>query len=73
MSKSTRSAITSQPAGQEELIDRELEDCFFASNSASAKDCTGTVVRGPKSTGVAEAYDEVYHYKPQVVEKPKKN
>lgn len=57
---------------QERLIDHELEDCFKAANCASATDCTGTVTRGPKSDGVAEAYDEVYHYKPQVPDELKK-
>ena len=57
---------------QHDLIDEELNDCFFASNAASARDCTGTVVRGPKSTGVSEAYDEVYHYKPQVADELKR-
>lgn len=51
---------------QKTLINRELDDCYNAANCASARDCTGTVVRGPQSDGVAEAYDEVYHYKPQV-------
>lgn len=51
---------------QKELIDREIEDCFDSANSISSQDCTGSVVRGPKSEGVANAYDEVYHYKPLV-------
>ena len=51
---------------QKKLRDRELDESFFLANCASAKDCTGTVVRGPKSDGVAKAYDEVYHYKPQI-------
>ena len=57
---------------QEKLREQELDDCFFASNCASARDCTGTVVRGPQSDGVAEAYDEVYHYKPQVPDELKR-
>ena len=51
---------------QKNLRERELDESFFLSNSVSARDCTGTVVRGPQSDGVAKAYDEVYHYKPQV-------
>ena len=62
--KENKPDITS--AEQKTLVNRELDDCFFAANTASARDCTGTVVRGPQSDGTAEAYDEVYHYKPQI-------
>lgn len=53
---------------QKKLINRELDQSFQQANAASAKDCTGTVVRGPLSTGMAEAYDDVYHFKPQIPE-----
>ncbi len=64
MKKKEKKTYTGKTSSQEQLQERQLDDCFFASNSASACDCTGTVVRGPQSDGVANAYDEVYHYQP---------
>ena len=53
---------------QEALRDKELDACFYAGNAASAKDCTGSVVRGPQSDGVGEAYNQVYHHKPKAAD-----
>ncbi|MBE5951447.1 MAG: hypothetical protein E7260_07595 [Lachnospiraceae bacterium] len=64
--KKERSGISAPE--QSDLIMRELDKSLLQSNAASATDCTGTVVRGPLSTGVAEAYDDVYHFKPQIPE-----
>lgn len=65
--KASKAAKTSSCStkDQKELRERELDNSLFTSNCASASDCTGTVVRGPQSDGVAKAYDEVYHYRPK--------
>lgn len=68
MNKNQEKNNTISSPMQKKLIEHELDQSFQQTNAASATDCTGTVVRGPKSTGVAEAYDDVYHFKPQIPE-----
>ena len=47
---------------QEKKIDLELDQAFELSNAASARDCTGTVVRAPQTEEEWESYDKIYHF-----------
>lgn len=57
---------------QEKKIDRELDEAFELSNSASFTDCTGSVPSAPVTPNQWENYDEAYHFQPKPVESQKK-
>ena len=54
---------------QEKKIDLELDQAFELSNTASARDCTGTVVVAPQTDEEWESYDKIYHFEPELIRK----
>lgn len=57
---------------QEKKRERQLDEAFEQSNSASFTDCTGSVPAAPVTREQWNNYDESYHFQPQPAEPQQK-
>ena len=57
---------------QEKKREMQLDAAFELGNSASATDCTGSVVAAPLTKEQWNNYDEAYHFQPEPVASKKK-
>ena len=57
---------------QEKKRDRQLDEAFEHSNSASFTDCTGSVPAAPVTEEQRNNYEESYHFQPYPAEEQEK-
>lgn len=52
--------------------DKIIEGYDYLGKSCSATDCTGLMPTAPTSDAEQESYEELYHFRPQVIPKNKR-